>query len=219
MKKGVPCSHDFKCLNCKRSHTADSTNVHSGNTTSIENGIQRNMLISGKLGENQHTLVWVKQENDFKRPTNLFSKCLQEQLPNQYHPWNQPRFQHLVHPRTICCSNHSSLKDKWSYNKQSSPMSYQVKNREITRELDKEPLLHCSSIYINTMWSVLQQCIYLMSIHHASISRLPCFLHVSWCHTFNLHYICAHYVYTIRNSCPLTSSLILALHLDSSQSF
>ena len=28
---------------------------------------------------------------------------------------------------------------------------------EITRELDKEPLLHCSSIYINTSWSVLQQ--------------------------------------------------------------
>ena len=27
----------------------------------------------------------------------------------------------------------------------------------ITRELDKEPLLHCSSIYINYMWSILQQ--------------------------------------------------------------
>jgi len=27
----------------------------------------------------------------------------------------------------------------------------------ITRELDKEPLLHCSSIYINYIWSVLQQ--------------------------------------------------------------
>ena len=26
----------------------------------------------------------------------------------------------------------------------------------ITRELDKELSLHCSSIYINTMWSVLQ---------------------------------------------------------------
>ena len=25
----------------------------------------------------------------------------------------------------------------------------------ITRELDKEPLLHCSSIYINTTWSIL----------------------------------------------------------------
>ena len=27
----------------------------------------------------------------------------------------------------------------------------------ITRELDKEPLLHCSSIYINILWSMLQQ--------------------------------------------------------------
>jgi len=27
----------------------------------------------------------------------------------------------------------------------------------ITRELDKEPSLYCSSIYINTLWSILQQ--------------------------------------------------------------
>ena len=27
----------------------------------------------------------------------------------------------------------------------------------IIRELDKEPLLYCSSIYINTMWYMLQQ--------------------------------------------------------------
>jgi len=60
-----------------------------------------------------------------------------------------------------CCSNHSLLKDKWSHNEQSSPMGYQVKSRGITRELDKEPSLHCSSIYINTKWSVLQQCVYL----------------------------------------------------------
>ena len=69
-----------------------------------------------------------------------------------------------------CCSNHLSLKDKWSHNEQSSPIGYQVKSGRITRELDKEPLLHCSSIYINTMWSVLQQYVYLMSIHHASSS-------------------------------------------------
>ena len=35
----------------------------------------------------------------------------------------------------------------------------------ITRELNKEPSLHCSSIYINTSWSVLQQCVYLMSYY------------------------------------------------------
>ena len=98
----------------------------------------------------------------------------------------------------------------------------------ITRELDKEPSLHCSSIYINTKWSMLQQCVSLMSIHHASTScsllilhastscsllifhasslRPPCFLHVPWCHTFNLRCTYAHHVYTMRNPCPLTSS-------------
>ena len=119
-----------------------------------------------------------------------------------------------------CCSNHLSLKDKWSHNKQSSPMRYQVKSRGITRELNKEPSLHCSSIYTTTSWSMLQQCVYLMSIHHAptlySIThphvfslRPPCFLHVPWHHTFNLRCTCAHHVYTMRNLCPLTSSLTL----------
>ena len=129
-----------------------------------------------------------------------------------------------------CCSNHSSLKDKWSHNEQSSPMGYQVKSRGITRELNKELSLHCSSIYINYMWSMLQQYVYLMSIHHASTScpithphvfflRPPCFLHMPWRHTFNLHYTCAHHVYTMRNLCPLTSLLTLTPILDSFQSF
>ena len=120
----------------------------------------------------------------------------------------------------LCCSNHSSLKDKWSHNEQSSPMDYQVKSGRITKELDKELLLHCSSIYITTLWSMLQQCVYLMSIHHAFTScpithphvfflRPPYFLHVPWCHTFNLRYTYAHHVYTMRNPCPLTSSLTL----------
>jgi len=33
----------------------------------------------------------------------------------------------------------------------------------ITRELDKEPSLHCYPIYISYKWSILQQCVYLMS--------------------------------------------------------
>ena len=66
-------------------------------------------------------------------------------------------------------------------------------NRGITRELDKEPLLHCSSIYTTTLWSMLQQCVYLMSIYHMSTLRLPCFSHVPWRHTFNLCCTCAHY--------------------------
>ena len=56
-----------------------------------------------------------------------------------------------------CCNNHSSLKDKWSHNEQSSPMGYQVKSGGITGELNKEPLLHCSFIYITYMWPMLQQ--------------------------------------------------------------
>jgi len=90
----------------------------------------------------------------------------------------------------------------------------------ITRELDKEPSLHCSSIYISYMWSMLQQYVYLISIHHASTScpityphmfsiRPPCFLHVLWHHTFNLHCTYAHHVYTMRNPCPLMSLLTL----------
>ena len=105
-----------------------------------------------------------------------------------------------------CCSNYSSLKDKWSHNKQSSPMGYQVTNGRITKELDKEPSLHCSSIYTTTSWSMLQQCVYLMSIHHASTLRPPCFPHVPWHHIFNLRYTCTHHVYTIRNPCLLMSS-------------
>ena len=88
-------------------------------------------------------------------------------------------------------------------------MGYQVKSGGITRELDKEPSLHCFSIYTTTSWSMPQQYVYLMSIHHASTLRLLCFLHVPWRHTFNLCCICAHHVYTMRNRCPLTSLLTL----------
>jgi len=45
---------------------------------------------------------------------------------------------------------------------------------EITRELDKKPSLHCSSIYINTMWSMLQQ--YLPTLKASCpITHPPCF--------------------------------------------
>jgi len=45
---------------------------------------------------------------------------------------------------------------------------------EITRELNKELLLHCSSIYINTMWSMLQQ--YLPALKASCpITHPPCF--------------------------------------------
>ena len=114
-----------------------------------------------------------------------------------------------------CCSNYSSLKDKWSHNEQSSPMGYQVKSGGITRELDKEPSLYWSSIYITGSWSMLQQYLPYPNVHasfscpithpHVFSIRPPCFLHVPWHHTLNLHCTCAHHVYTMSNYCPLTS--------------
>ena len=84
----------------------------------------------------------------------------------------------------------------------------------ITRELDKELSLHCSSIYINTMWSVLQQCVYLMS-YYSSAMLLPQDHHVmSMCSDiilFNLHRTCMHHMYTMRNPCLLMLSLTLTL--------
>jgi len=56
---------------------------------------------------------------------------------------------------------------------------------EITRELDKEPLLHYSFIYINIMWSVLQQYLpALMSMHCPHILLL---IH----HKATMPYTCA----------------------------
>ena len=47
----------------------------------------------------------------------------------------------------------------------------------ITRELDKEPSLHYSSIYINTMWFILQQYLpALMSIHHPHVLLLTVYI-------------------------------------------
>ena len=39
----------------------------------------------------------------------------------------------------VCCSNHSSLKDKWSHNEQSSPMGYQVKSVELQENSTRSP--------------------------------------------------------------------------------
>jgi len=127
--------------------------------------------------------------------------------------------------RYICCSNHSLLKDKWFHNEQSSPMGYQVKSGEITRELDKEPSLHCFSIYINYMWSVLQQYLLalmsmplshvLLLIHYVFTLRPPCHIHVPWHHTFNLRCTCAHHEEPM--SLDVTPNPIS--NLDSSRSF
>ena len=92
---------------------------------------------------------------------------------------------------------------------------------KITRELNKEPSLHCSSIYINTIWSILQQYLsalismplshILLLIHHAFTSRPLCHVHMPWHHTLWSLSLCMHHVYTMRNPCPLTSLLTLTL--------
>jgi len=51
----------------------------------------------------------------------------------------------------------------------------------IIRELDKEPLLHCSFIYINYMWSMVQQylpALMSMPLPHVLLLRPPCYIHV-----------------------------------------
>ena len=56
----------------------------------------------------------------------------------------------------------------------------------ITKELNKEPSLHCSSIYINYIWSVLQQylpALMSMPLPHVLLLRLPYYIHVPWRHT------------------------------------
>ena len=67
----------------------------------------------------------------------------------------------------------------------------------ITRELNKKPSLHCSSIYINYMWSILQQyLLVLMSMHHPHVLLL------------------IYHKATMSYTCVLTSySLISAVHV------
>ena len=82
----------------------------------------------------------------------------------------------VISIRATCCSNHLSLKNKWSHNKQSSSMGYQVTSGGITRELDKEPSLHCSSIYITYKWSVLQQYLTNPKVH--TTTSCPLLIHM-----------------------------------------
>jgi len=66
----------------------------------------------------------------------------------------------------------------------------------ITRELDKEPSLYCSSIYINTIWSMLQQYVYLIS-YYSSTMLLPQGHHaMSICPDIILFNLC-HHAYTM----------------------
>ena len=62
---------------------------------------------------------------------------------------------------------------------------------ETTRELDKKPSLHCSSIYINTMWSMLQQ--YLPALKASCpITHPPCIYLKA-----TMPYLCALTLYSL----------------------
>ena len=61
----------------------------------------------------------------------------------------------------------------------------------ITRELDKEPSLHCSSIYINYMWSVLQQ--YLLALISMPLPHVLLLIH----HKATMLYTCALTSYSL----------------------
>jgi len=68
-------------------------------------------------------------------------------------------------------------------------------------------LVHAITIITCPYVHALSSC--LITHLHVFFLRLPCFLHMLWRHTLNLHYTCAHHVYTMRNHSPLTSSLTL----------
>ena len=106
-----------------------------------------------------------------------------------------------------CCSNHSLERHLWyadfskALSRLSSSRDYKRTQQEALAVLILyiyyRLLVHAITISIRP----LSPCCYLISITHP-----PCFLYVPWRHTLNLHCTCAHYVYTMRNSCPLTSS-------------
>ena len=91
-----------------------------------------------------------------------FLKYSSSNLPS-FHPYNI--FAINFPGNVVATTRHSRTNDLTT----SKALSRLSSNEwEITRELDKEPSLYCSSFYITYKWSVLQQCVYLMSIHHAS---------------------------------------------------
>ena len=116
-----------------------------------------------------------------------------------------------------CCSNHLPEQHLW-YANFSKALSRLSSSGDYKRT--RQGSLTVLILYIYYKLLVYATTIITCPYVHASSSypithlhvfflRPPCFLHVPWCHTLNLHYICAHHVYTMRNSCPLMSLLTL----------
>jgi len=118
---------------------------------------------------------------------------------------------------TVCCSNHSPERHLW-YANFSKALSRLSSSGDYKRTW--QGALAVLILYIYYRLLVCATTIITCPYVHASSSypithpymfslRLPCFLHVSWRHTLNLHYTCAHHVYTMRNRCLLMSLLTL----------
>jgi len=115
-KKGIPCPHLFKCINCKGDHQADLATVLSGNTASTRSGSQKNMPNSRKPGTTQFIHLWMVTTYDFRKSQNLFAKCLKKQFYHQNDPWGSFWFWHHFHPGTLLVIHlfHSLLWQSWS---------------------------------------------------------------------------------------------------------
>jgi len=93
-----------------------------------------------------------------------------------------------------CCSNHLSLKDKWSHNEQSSPMGYQVMSGDYKRTW--QGVLTALILYIYYRLLVHATTICLPHVHP------PCF--------YLMSYYSSTYVFlkaTMLPTCALTSYL------------
>ena len=111
-----------------------------------------------------------------------------------------------------CCSNHLPEQHLWyaDFSKVLSRLSSSGDYKRTRQGALAALLLYLYKLHVVYATTIsiqpLSPCCYLMSITHP-----PCFLDVPWHHTFNLRCTCAHHVYTMRNPCPLMSSLILTL--------
>jgi len=86
-KKGKPCSHSFKCLNCFRDHQADSNLYPFWRIGSTGSGNRKSILRSVKTDPSQFVLKQMTHyNNDCEEPQNSFTKCSQKLFNCQYSP-------------------------------------------------------------------------------------------------------------------------------------
>ena len=125
-----------------------------------------------------------------------------------------PRYKEIY-----CCSNHSPERHLWyayfskAHRRLSSSGDYKRTWQGALAVLIlyiyyrllvyATTIITCPYIYISSSCPITH-------LHVFSL-RLPCFLYMPWYHTLNLCYTCTYYVYTMRNSCPLTLLLTVKI--------